>query len=189
MRRVPHLPSALRPILTNSDTDIRPGPAPQPNPDMPVDAMASVHFRHASLDHRGGDVSVPLAGGHICASVYRSCCGVSHRPIYNLHASLGLAVLALFGARIIARFIWPWPGLPDDMSFWQKLLAEAVHVALYALMIALPLVGWSVISAPGCCYARPFVFDSFVLPRLASTPFPRSRCRLCRSLCGSLGSR
>jgi len=112
-----------------------------------------------------------LAGG-LFVHRLSSCCDVAYRPIYNLHASLGLVVLALVGARIVARLIWPWPGLPSGMSLWQSLLAEATHIALYVLMIALPLVGWSIISAPGCCYPAPFVFNTFTLPRLASTPFP-----------------
>jgi cytochrome b561 len=105
-------------------------------------------------------------------SVHRSSSNVSYTTLYNLHASLGLTVLALVGVRIAGRLIWRWPALPPGMSLWQRLLADATHTALYVLMMALPLVGWSIISAPGCCYAVPFVFDSFSLPRLPSTPFP-----------------
>src|SRR5260370_31209914 len=112
-----------------------------------------------------------LAGG-LFVHRLSSCCDVAYRPIYNLHASLGLIVLALVGARIVARLIWPWPGLPSGMSLWQSLLAEATHIALYVLMIALPLVGWSIISPPGCCYPAPFLFNPFTLPTLPSPPFP-----------------
>jgi len=105
-------------------------------------------------------------------SVHRLSSGISYSTLYNLHASLGLTVLALAGVRIAARLIWRWPALPPGMSLWQRLLADATHTALYVLMVALPLVGWSIISAPGCCYFAPFVFDSFTLSRLPSTPFP-----------------
>jgi cytochrome b561 len=97
---------------------------------------------------------------------------VAYTTGYNLHASLGLTVLALAGVRLVGRLIWPWRELPPDMSLWERLLADAMHIALYVLMIALPLVGWSIISAPGCCYFAPFVFNSFTLPRLPSTKFP-----------------
>jgi cytochrome b561 len=105
-------------------------------------------------------------------SVHRLSSGISYSTLYNLHASLGLTVLALAGVRIVARLIWRWPALPPGMTLWQRLLADATHTALYVLMVALPLVGWSIISAPGCCYFAPFVFNSFTLPKLASTPFP-----------------
>lgn len=105
-------------------------------------------------------------------SVHRLSSGISYATLYNLHASLGLTVLALAGFRLVARLFWPWPALPPAMPLWERLLAEAMQIALYILMMALPLAGWSIISAPGCCYFAPFVFNSVTLQKLPSTPFP-----------------
>ncbi len=169
-RWAPCLPPLSRSTLTNTNSDFPPDSVLKTSPAVPVPrwpASISVVFHWLAMAAMFG----ALAGG-LFVHRLSSCCDVAYRPIYNLHASLGLVVLALVGARIVARLIWPWPGLPSGMSLWQSLLAEATHIALYVLMIALPLVGWSIISAPGCCYPAPFVFNTFTLPRLASTPFP-----------------
>jgi cytochrome b561 len=156
--------------LTNSNSDFPPDSILQASPAVPAPrwpASISVVFHWLAMAAMFG----ALAGG-LFVHRLSPCCDVAYRPIYNLHASLGLIVLGLVGVRIVARLIRPWPGLHSDMSLWQSLLAEATHIALYVLMIALPLVGWSIISAPGCCYAAPFVFNTFTLPMLDSTPFP-----------------
>lgn len=131
-------------------------------------SLPVIDFRLLPLACRGSDVRCRRSRAISTSAIVQ----YSYTTIYDLHASLGLTVLALAGVRIVARLIWPWPALPPGMSLWQRLLTDATHTALYVLMIALPLVGWSIISAPGCCYAAPFVFDSFTLPRLPSTPFP-----------------
>lgn len=110
-----------------------------------------------------------LAGG-LYVHRLSSCCDVGHWTIYNLHASFGLTVLALVGARALVRLVRPWPALPAHIPLWQSLLARATHTALYVLMIALPLAGWSIVSAPGCCHLNPFVFDLFTLPSLDPAP-------------------
>lgn len=56
---------------------------------------------------------------------------------------LGLAVLRLFWAGIAGRPA-KLPGAP-----WQHRAASAVHVALYVLMLAVPLSGWLLNSAAG----------------------------------------
>lgn len=38
--------------------------------------------------------------------------------------------------------------------------------------MALPLAGWSVVSAPGCCPPNPFVFGLFTLPSLDPASIP-----------------
>ncbi len=112
-----------------------------------------------------------LAGG-LYVHRLSSCCAAGHWAAYNLHASLGLALLALVALRALVRLLRPWPALPADTPYWQHLVARATHTALYVLMIALPLAGWSVVSAPGCCHINPFVFDQLVLPSLDPAPIP-----------------
>jgi len=50
------------------------------------------------------------------------------------------------GWRIIAPFILPELEKPEDLPGWQRLAAEATHLALYAMMFLLPLSGWLMLS-------------------------------------------
>lgn len=65
------------------------------------------------------------------------------------HYMLGLSVLALVFVRIAARFLSPTPAVVPAPSAPQAWAAKLVHLALYALMIGLPLVGWMILSAEG----------------------------------------
>lgn len=64
------------------------------------------------------------------------------------HFMLGLSVLALVVVRIIARLVTAAPR-PLVEPMWRKALAKGVHLALYALMIGMPLAGWVILSAEG----------------------------------------
>lgn len=61
--------------------------------------------------------------------------------MFNLHKSIGLTILALMIARLGWRLAHRPPEYPP-MAAWQARLAAATHVLLYALLIALPLVGY-----------------------------------------------
>lgn len=74
------------------------------------------------------------------------------------HFMLGLSVFALVWLRLLARWIKPVPA----RSGWQNGLARAVHMALYGLMIGLPLLGWLTLSAAG----KPIPFFGLELPAL-----------------------
>ena len=65
------------------------------------------------------------------------------------HFMLGLSVLALVWLRIAARLIWPAPKPDPQASAWRHLVARSTHLALYALMIGMPLAGWAILSAEG----------------------------------------
>lgn len=64
-----------------------------------------------------------------------------------LHRPLGLAILLLAILRLANRWRRPPPPLPVDLPPWQRRAAQASHVALYGLMLAMPLVGWAMLSA------------------------------------------
>ena len=66
-----------------------------------------------------------------------------------LHEPLGISILALAFIRIGVRFNSNVPALPPDIPIVQRRAASASHFLLYALMIAMPLVGWSMVSAEG----------------------------------------
>jgi cytochrome b561 len=69
--------------------------------------------------------------------------------LLSVHRPLGIAILVLVAIRFINRLINKPPPLPATLPPLQRLAAKASHFALYALMFALPLVGWGVLSAGG----------------------------------------
>jgi cytochrome b561 len=72
-----------------------------------------------------------------------------HDSLLAFHRPLGIALLALVIVRLVVRLVRGTPPLPTDLPLWQRLGAHGSHVALYALMIAMPLIGWSMLSAGG----------------------------------------
>lgn len=84
--------------------------------------------------------------------------------IYALHKSLGLTLLALVLLRLIWRLARPVPAPVPGMPVGLRRTAGAVHWALYALLVAMPLTGWLFNSASG--YPLQW-FGLFNLPALA----------------------
>jgi cytochrome b561 len=73
------------------------------------------------------------------------------KPIYlmlvSIHKPLGITILILVLIRLALRLRYGAPALPADLPLPMKLAAEGSHYALYALMIAMPLIGWGMLSA------------------------------------------
>lgn len=67
--------------------------------------------------------------------------------LFQLHKSFGITVLLLTLFRIGWRLTHKPPALPVKMAGWEKLLARGAHLGFYALLLALPLVGWAVVSS------------------------------------------
>lgn len=65
------------------------------------------------------------------------------------HAMLGLSVFALVFIRLTIRFSSPTPRIVPAPSVWQQHAAMLVHIALYGFLIAMPLLGWLLLSAEG----------------------------------------
>lgn len=64
---------------------------------------------------------------------------------FQLHKSVGLAVLALSLLRLAWRLAHATPALPP-MPDWQRLAARLTHWGLYFFMVAVPLSGWLYVS-------------------------------------------
>ena len=65
------------------------------------------------------------------------------------HKWIGVTVLVLTISRLAWRVYRPAPPLPASMSARQRRAAHVMHVALYALVIVIPLSGWLFSSALG----------------------------------------
>jgi len=86
-----------------------------------------------------------------------------HRLV-GLHRPLGALILVLALIRLANRLRRPPPPLPAGMPPLLKVPAAVSHWLLYGLMIALPLVGWAMLSAA----AYPIVLvGSLRLPPIA----------------------
>ena len=66
-----------------------------------------------------------------------------------IHRPLGILLLVLVAVRLINRLLSPPPPLPAAMPAVLRLAAQASHWLLYALMFAVPVVGWAMLSAAG----------------------------------------
>lgn len=76
-----------------------------------------------------------------------------HSLFIQWHKATGLALLALVLLRICLRLLLAHPPIPSDLPRVQRLAAGISHWVLYALMLAMPLLGWAMLSAGG--YPRP----------------------------------
>ena len=67
--------------------------------------------------------------------------------LLSIHRPLGILVLVLVAIRLVNRLINPAPPLPVGMPPLLRFAAHGSHLLLYALMFAVPLVGWGMLSA------------------------------------------
>ena len=70
-----------------------------------------------------------------------------YRTLVAIHRPLGIAILILVVVRFVNRQLSPLPPFPATMSPWERRAATAGELTMYALMFALPLVGWGMLSA------------------------------------------
>lgn len=74
--------------------------------------------------------------------------GLQKLKVMNYHKWAGVTILLLAVLRLLWRLTHrPPPDVP--MPAWQRSAAHAGHWLLYALMLAVPLVGWAYSSAAG----------------------------------------
>jgi cytochrome b561/polyisoprenoid-binding protein YceI len=65
--------------------------------------------------------------------------------LFQFHKSIGITVLLLSLWRLWIRLRTPRPAPVADLA-WAKALSWAVHWGFYAVMIAIPLSGWVIVS-------------------------------------------
>lgn len=67
--------------------------------------------------------------------------------VFPTHKATGILILLLTLGRIGWRLTWTMPAWPETMSAMKRAVARTTHFGLYALMLAVPLTGWTMSSA------------------------------------------
>lgn len=67
--------------------------------------------------------------------------------LYQRHKSLGITVLALSVFRLAWRLTHQPPPLPTNLKPWERCAARFTHYGFYILTIAIPLMGWAMVSS------------------------------------------
>jgi cytochrome b561 len=85
------------------------------------------------------------------------------KTLLALHWKTGLSILLLTSLRAALRVRTPHPRAPGRRTS-SEILASAVHALFYAILVALPLLGWAYMSAKG----KSIDFLGIALPALVS---------------------
>lgn len=90
--------------------------------------------------------------------------GMAKLEWMSRHKSLGVTVLMLVSLRIVWRLSEPTPDALGKHKI-ERLAAKLGHLALYGVMIAMPMTGWMMSSAANYPVS---VFGLFTLPNLVA---------------------
>ncbi|WP_375462094.1 cytochrome b [uncultured Enterovirga sp.] len=88
----------------------------------------------------------------------------TYLTLVSIHKPLGIGILVLALLRLVLRLKAGAPALPPDLPQPMKLAAKLSHVLLYVLMIAMPLLGWGMLSAAAYLVE---LFGGYRLPPIA----------------------
>lgn len=95
--------------------------------------------------------------------------------LYSLHKAFGVLILGLMAMRIGYRLTAGTPAASGVLTPKQYAVSRIVHVTLYLLLIAMPLLGWAGTSA----YPAPVpIFGLFEMPALLGKDRPLSELLL-----------
>src|SRR6266852_4685013 len=83
----------------------------------------------------------------LCIGVAMVASLANYHVLVSIHRPLGIAILILVVVRFVNRLRNPPPPFPASMSRAERLAATASELAMYGLMLVLPLVGWGMLSA------------------------------------------
>lgn len=82
--------------------------------------------------------------------------------LYSSHKLIGLVILLLILSRLIYRLTHGAPADEPTLTVFEKFASHATHWGLYALLLAVPVLGWIGISL----YGAREVFGIFSIPGL-----------------------
>lgn len=91
------------------------------------------------------------------------------RALVDLHKSFGLTAMALILMRVAWRMTHRPPAFPAQYARLERNFAHAAHLALYVVIVALPLTGYVHDSAWKLAATHPIVlFGLFEVPRIGA---------------------
>ena len=73
----------------------------------------------------------------------------SHGALVGVHMTLGISILVIVIVRAANRFTHKPPKWPDTVGPLEGKLIAGSELAMYAMLLAQPLVGWAMVSASG----------------------------------------
>jgi cytochrome b561 len=128
----------------------------------PPNAMTGKHAPATILLHWGTVIAIIMA---VAAIYLREATEDKwiRQTLLDLHRQLGLLILVGLGLRLAVRFA---VGLADhtrDMSVLLRWAAWMAHLALYAMLLAVPVLGWAASNAHD---VKIHLFGAIPLPNL-----------------------
>lgn len=84
--------------------------------------------------------------------------------LYISHKTIGVLLLGFITLRVMLRLVFGKPPYPVPLPALQRRLSRLVHALLYALLIVMPLLGWSATASGGF----PINFFHWELPPILS---------------------
>jgi cytochrome b561 len=91
--------------------------------------------------------------------------GMQPESLMNLHLSIGVLILVAALVRVTWRLFHGVPTPEASLPAWQERMAQLLHAALYVLLFAMVVTGWSYASMRGWTVT---VFGLLSLPALVA---------------------
>ena len=90
--------------------------------------------------------------------------------LYAWHKLIGFLVLLITGLRVLVKLNSKRPPYPIGLALWQIQLAQSVQIAMYLLLVLIPLLGWAGVTA----YPALITVGGYHLPGLPGIPKDQS---------------
>ena len=91
--------------------------------------------------------------------------GALQNNLFDLHRSFGVLVFAISLVRVLVRIAHGAPGPAAGLNMFERVASATVHYAMYALLFAMPVIGWLMTSAYRVDVS---VFGLFTLPHVVA---------------------
>ncbi len=94
--------------------------------------------------------------------------GATQNQMYQMHTTIGVLVLVLTAARLVWRFVDPWPPAPNEVTGARLQLFKWNHILLYVSLVVLLASGPAMLLASGLSLPVPNLTPDMiqdVLPR------------------------
>lgn len=150
-------------------------------------------MHHETAAHRYGKLSIMLhwlmlalfIGVYACVEIkgWLPKGSEARGLLMGFHGLFGLSIFVLVWVRLLCR-LTPRPPIIPKPPAWQTGLSHLVHLALYGLMIATPILAWLMLAAAD----KPFPYFGFHLPAPVTVdPDLAKRLKYWHELVGTTG--